>query len=100
MYLDPKFQIYLVSRPVDKDGVLGIYPRSIGVPALETAKADSDRLLAPDNQQKVFVMRPDLIISRRTFYTAIAAASKLFYNDTLNRLKVKTMKPASSLLTM
>lgn len=40
--------------------VLDSYARSIGVPPSETAKAYFDCLLTPDNQQEVFVMRPDL----------------------------------------
>ncbi|KAL6360438.1 hypothetical protein LRP88_06144 [Fusarium phalaenopsidis] len=96
MHLDPTFQIYLVSRPMDNENaaedtakaVLDSYPRSIGVPPPnETAKAYFDRLFAPDNQQEVFVMQPDLVINRRSFGTAIAAASTLFYNDTMRFLR-------------
>jgi hypothetical protein len=67
--------------------VLDSYARSIGVPPSETAKAYFDCLLTPDNQQEVFVMRPDLIISRRSLGTAIAAANTLFYNDTMRPLR-------------
>ncbi|KAJ4250825.1 hypothetical protein NW757_007025 [Fusarium falciforme] len=105
MYIDPTFQIYLVSRPMDNENaaedapkaILDNYPRPIAVPPPnETANAYFDRLLAPDNQQKVFVMRPDLIISRRSFGTAITAASTLFYNDAMRPLRTGEVNwPAS-----
>ncbi|KAI8657621.1 CCHC-type domain-containing protein [Fusarium keratoplasticum] len=95
----------LVSRPMDMENtaedapkaILDSYPRPIAVPPPnETAKSFFDRLLAPDNQQKVFVMRPNLVISRRSFCTAIAAASTLFYNDTMRPLRTGEINwPAS-----
>ncbi|RSL62753.1 hypothetical protein CEP53_004661 [Fusarium sp. AF-6] len=86
MQLDSTFQIYLVSRPMDTEvtaedtpkAILASYPRSIGVPP---------QALAPDNQQEVFIQRPGLVINQRSFGTAIAAASTLFYNDTMRPLR-------------
>lgn len=90
IYLDSTFQIYLVSQPRDEDGVLGIYPRSIGVPGSSgMATTYFDRVVAPDNRQEVFVVRPDLIISPQSFGTVIAAANTLFYNNTMRSLRIQ-----------
>ncbi|RSM14479.1 hypothetical protein CDV31_005368 [Fusarium ambrosium] len=75
VYLDPTLQIYLVSRPMGEDGVLGIYPRSIRMPGFnEIATGYFDRLITPDNQQKVFVKR---IPSDKALRAEIEAVSSL-----------------------